>query len=125
MLKAYSEAEGRQIRDLAELEAIPRYVAHLKRSRQWFFQAESLDRFSRDNYPPGEFEKVKRQVYDGVVDTVEKDHAHGFDRVCATTERAAELPLGNTELASYAEVGDKKGVCHHLANEDKVKWVKQ
>ncbi len=125
LLKAYSEAEGRQIRDLAELEAIPKYHEHLKRSRQCFFQAESLDRFSRDNYPPGEFEKVKRQVFDGVIDTVEKDHAHGFERVCATTECAAGLVLGNTELASYAEVGDRKGVCHHLANEDKVKWVKE
>lgn len=125
LLEAYSDAEGRPIRNLAELEATPKYHGHLKRSRQFFFQAEALDRFSRDNYPAGEFEKVKRQVFDGVVDTAERDHAHGFDRVCATTERAAELVLGNTELASYAEVGDKQGVCHHLANEDKLNWVRR
>lgn len=123
LLDAYSDAEKRQIHDLHELESIPKYHSHLKRSRQWFFQAEALDRFSRDNYPVGEFEKVKQQIYDGVVDTAEQEHAHGFDRVCATTSRAAILVLGNSELASFAEIADKQGLCHHLANEDKLKWV--
>lgn len=124
LLDAYGDAERRTISDLSELEKTPRYHEHLKRSRQWFFQAEALDRFSRDNYPTGEFEKVKQQVFDGVIDTVEREHDHGFARVCATTDRAADLVLGNSELASFAEVGDKKGICHHLANEDKVHWVR-
>ena len=71
LLDAYGDVEKRTISGLSELEKTPRYNEHLKRSRQWFFQAEALDRFSRDNYPTGEFEKVKQQVFDGVIDTVE------------------------------------------------------
>jgi hypothetical protein len=124
LLDAYGDAEKRTIPNLNELEKMPRYHEHLKRSRQWFFQAEALDRFSRDNYPNGEFEKIKKQILDGVIDTAEGNHEHGFACVCAATDRAADLVLGNCELASFAEVGDKKGVCHHLANEDKLKWVR-
>ena len=29
---------------------------------------------------------------------------------------------GNNELSQLAEIADKKGVCHHLANEDKLTW---
>jgi hypothetical protein len=84
-----------------------------------------LNRFSRDHYPPGAFEDLKQQVFDGVVDTCEKLFSHGFERVCATTDCAANLALGNSDLAPHASVGDKKGICHHLANEDKLDWIKK
>jgi hypothetical protein len=103
---------------------MPKYHNHLKRSRQWFFQAEALNRFSRDHCPLGEFGRLKQQVFDGVVDVADKDYAHGFERVCATTDRAADLVLGNSILAPVTTVADKKGMCHHLASEDKLDWVR-
>ena len=125
LLNAYGEAENRNIAALDELEAFPKYNSHLKRSRQWFFHAEALNRFSRDHYPPGAFEGLKQQILDGVVDACERQFSHGFEKVCTVTDRAAELVLGNSSLAPLAAVADKKGICHHLANEDKLKWGKQ
>jgi hypothetical protein len=123
LLDAYSEAEQRPFAQANEIEQFPKYNRHLKRSRQWFFQAEALNRFSRDHCPLDEFDRLKQQVHDGVVDVVERVYAHGFERVCATTDRAADLVLGNSTLAPVTTVGDKKGICHHLANEDKLDWV--
>jgi len=125
LLDAYGDALKILIENVTAIETTPKYHRHLKRSRQWFFQAEALNRFSRDHYPPGAFEELKQQVFDGIVDTCEKDYTHGFERVCAATDRASEIVLGNSSLAPLAGVGDKKGLCHHLANEDQLDWVRK
>jgi hypothetical protein len=122
LLDAYGEAENRSIDAISDLEATPRFSSHLKRSRQWFFHAEALNRFSRDHYPPGAFDGLKNQILDGVIDVCERNYAHGYERVCTVTDRAADLPLGNSSLAPLAAIADKKGMCHHLANEDKLHW---
>ena len=40
-----------------------------------------------------------------------------------TTTEAAKTPIDNNPLNSNVSVKDKKGICHHLANEDRLKWV--
>jgi hypothetical protein len=125
LLGAYADAHQTKITQVTHITTIPKFLNHLKRSRQWFFQAEALNRFSRDHYPIGAFDDLKKQILDGVIDTHERDFPHGFDRVCATTDRAADLMLGNNELVPHTAVGDKKGICHHLANEDKLHWLKK
>ena len=125
LIEAYGDAQKVKINSLAELAALTKYNNHFKNSRRWFFQAETLNRFSRDHYPVGAFDELKQQIFDGVVDTCEKDFTHGFERVCATTDRAADLVIGNSDLEPHTGVGDKKGICHHLANEDKLNWVKK
>lgn len=124
LLDAYGDAENTTYDNQSALTTSI-YQQHLQRSREWFYQAETLNRFSRDYFPPGAFDSIKRQVYDGVIDTTERDYKHGFERVSATTDKAATLVFGNSDLAPLAEVGDKKGLCHHLANDDKLTWVKK
>jgi len=125
LLEAYGEAEGKEFKNLDDISTIERFGKHLKRSRQWFFQAEALNRFSRDNYQNGAFEQLKQQVFDGIIDITEKVYPHGFERVCATTDHAGGLALGNSSLAPLAAVADKKGICHHLANDDRLDWAKK
>jgi len=85
--------------------------------------ADSLNRFYRDQFPEGAFEHVKEQVEQGVRNTVLAPHANGYYRVCATLNQAAGLAMAQTEYVYCVQPGDKSGLCHHLANDDKLKWV--
>jgi hypothetical protein len=123
LLRAYTQAVGREL-TWPEVSALQKFSTHLKRSRRAFFRAEELYRFSRDLFPPGAFDRFKRQMYEGIADVVDADHPNGFERVVATTAAAATLQLGNCELNPLVEIGDRHGACHHLANDGVLTWVK-
>lgn len=81
--------------------------------------------FERDTLPDGTsaFEKLKDSVYMGVIDTVESDFSSGFTRVKEVTKTARSLQLSGNPLTSVVEDDDKHGICHHLANDNKITWV--
>ena len=125
LLNAYADAEKSAFAAPKDFASFPYLVEHYKRSRRWFYKAESLNRFSRESYQPGAFEKVKEQVQDGVAEVVTRKHANGLECVDATTSCAGQLQIGNSPLANLVEPGDLKGMCHHLANDGKVEWVRK
>ncbi len=122
LFEAYSDETGQTINNLDALKAYQDHHAHFQRSRKSFYSAESLHRFTRDQLKPGAFEHFKKQIYDGVIDTAQAAHANALARVKATTSFAGTLQLAQNEIARVAEIADKQGACHHLANEDKLKW---
>ena len=96
---------------------------HFNRSREWFYSADSLNRFSRDQVEPGTFEKLKQDILDGVIDTIDDTHEDAFRRVKETTDRAETVTPANSKLTSYVRPADKKGICHHLVNDDELDWM--
>lgn len=122
LLMAYADKERTPIETLEALKQFPSHHSHFQRSRRWFYRAEQLNRFTRDLLPPGSFEKFKQQVMDGVIDTAERDYPNAFERLTATTDTAGHLQVAQDEIGKIAEVADKKGTCHVLANEDKLHW---
>ena len=55
----------------------------------------------------------------------EEDAENGFLRLKKVLDRATDLEITNNPLMSSVKVNDRKGICHHLANErDDVKWKK-
>jgi hypothetical protein len=123
LLDAYADSEKCVFAAPDDISASPHLAEHFKRARRWFFKAESLNRFSRESYPPRTFEKVKEQVHDGIAEVVSGKHGNGLERVDATTACAGQLKVGNSPLAEQVESGDLKGMCHHLANDGKIEWV--
>lgn len=123
LLDAYEDYLKRPLKEVVDLQTEPTVSDHFQRSRTDFFMADSLNRFYRDQFPEGAFDHVKKQVYDGVVETANGPHSDGLARVRATVQQAAQLPLAQTQYTPYVEPGDKKGLCHHLANDDKLRWV--
>lgn len=123
LLEAYSDHTGASltVADLAAYESLHR---HLLRSRERFFHAESLRNFSRDTLPPGQFEGLQEEFYDAVIDTVEDtSHSDGYQRVKAATGLAQQLDSTSNALRQVLGVKDKAGICHQLADEDRIKWV--
>ena len=123
LLEAYSDHKCEQITIdlLVTHEDLHR---HLLRSRERFFHAESLRNFSRDNLPAGQFRVLQEEFYDGVIDNVEDtSHPDGFRRVRTTTSLAQRLDPTNNVLREVLSTKDKAGICHQLADDDRLKWV--
>lgn len=124
LLRAYGDNLKTNIADTNALTPYAEHAGHFQRARTDFFMAESLNRFYRDPFPPGAFEDVKHQVYDGVVETASDSHPCGYSRVKETLKKAVDVVLAVTDYTPYVQPGDRKGLCHHLAQDDKLKWVK-
>lgn len=100
-------------------------IEHLGDSRVEFFSAEALRAFSRDTLPPREFEKLQEEVHSGVRDEVRASHPDGYARLLAVVKTARTLQLTSHPLVSKVSVRDRGGICHQLANEDQVTWVRK
>jgi hypothetical protein len=119
----YSEAAGKPLTP-ADLGGHPQYQQDFLRQRERFYSAESLRNFARDNVPPGTFESLKDETYHAVIDTCEKTHASGLDRMRETLTQAGQTSFPANPLFSVVHVPDKQGICHQLANEDRLIWMK-
>ena len=85
---------------------------------------ELLRNFTRDNIPEdGCFERLQEAIYDGVIDTAEADHQDGFERVKKTIEVARAIQIDSHPLRECLEGYHRSGVCHQLANDDRLTWV--
>lgn len=124
LLAAYGERARRVFVHVEDLAADTRLLAHFERCRLDYFMADSLNRFYRDGFPAGAFEHIKDQVHAGVIDTAEGDYKDGLERISATLEQAVRVQLAANEYTPFVEPGDRKGVCHHLAGEDRLTWVR-
>jgi hypothetical protein len=98
---------------------------HYPRQREAFYSAEALRLFARDSVPAGTFEALKDEVHDGVIETYERDHPMGYTRLSCVLQAAAEVQLTRNALISVTEVRDRKGMCHQLANEDRLIWIRE
>jgi len=125
LLDAYGDAANTQYSNPDELNCHKTYRSHFDRSRERFYCAESLRVFSNDTLPQGEFDKLQEEIYDGVVDIAESSHSNGYERVKATTNQATTININSHPLKSCLKNNDKSGICHQLANNNRLVWVPQ
>jgi hypothetical protein len=125
LFDVYSEKLSVQLSDRSELAKHKEMQEHFNRSRQLFYHAESLRNFPRDSVDPGAFDAIREEIYHGVVDTYEMDYADGLTRVRSTLKHAAMLTPNCNALCIRVQTQDKQGLCHHLANENRLQWVKK
>ncbi|WP_246389376.1 ABC-three component system protein [Microvirga mediterraneensis] len=124
LLEAYADHTKEALADVAGLKKWDKLDKHFQRQRESFYGAEALRVFFRDKVEPGTFESLQEEIYEGVVDTHDKDHLDGYHRVMAVTEVAQALQIEAHPLASCTFPRDRRGICHQLANEDRLKWTK-
>jgi hypothetical protein len=124
LFAAYADHKKADVPNLATLSAWKPLQDHFKRQRECFYHAESLRVFVRDKVEPGTFEGLQEEIYHGVADVCEGEHPDGFERVKAVTSAAQHVPLDAHPLGSCAMVKDRRGICHQLANEKRLKWTK-
>jgi len=122
LFEAYGDHEGAELTTLAALGPFPELVGHYNRQREHFYHAEALRNFARDSVPPGTFDSLQDEVHAGVIDLAEANHDDGLARLNAVTQAATLLPLTENGLISVVKVQDRRGICHQLANVDRLKW---
>lgn len=121
LVDAYSQREGKIFTGYEEVAKHPKQSIHLSRQRERFYDADAFKRFYRDNTDQSVIENFEQEIFYGIVETCEAKHTDALDRVDAVMKQASTVqPSG--PLARHARVQVKQGVCHHFANEDRLKW---
>lgn len=123
LLNAYAEHMRKPVKDIGCLSTNSKLRDHFQRQRIAFYHAESLRVFARDSTPSGTFDSFQENIYVGVIDTHDAPHPDGYMRVCAVTKAARDLQLTSNALIMRAEPIDRDGICHQLANEDRLQWI--
>ncbi len=123
LLDAHGDHLGASCGHARRCETDPCARQDFLRQRERFYHAESLRNFARDTVPEGTFDALKDEVYHGVVDVCEGTHANGFERMRATVTQAAQVAVTSNPLAPAMKAQDRQGICHHLANDDRLTWV--
>jgi hypothetical protein len=122
---AYAQYLKQDLKDLdAGLAAHEGLREHFHDARVEFYSAEGLRAFSRDTLPPGEFEKLQDEVHSGIKDDVRGEYDDGYRRVLAVVKTARALQLTSNPLTTRIHTRDRGGICHQLANDGKLRWVK-
>lgn len=125
LLDAYKDYLKDKNLTLQDIKKYGNLLSHFNRSREEFFSAESLNNFSRDLLPDGTFDEFKNEVYDYVENTLLDTYENGFERVRKVVDKSHDTPVDSTPLKDWIRVRDKAGICHQLANEDKIDWTQK
>ncbi len=98
---------------------------HFISSRQDFYSAELLRVFARNNLGVELFESLKEELFKAVVDVHDKTYPDGLERLRETTQEAIRAQIDTNPLTVCWKVDHRKGLCHRLANEDRLTWVRK
>lgn len=123
LVDVYSEQDPASCSDVDSVSAHVKHGSHFQRQREAFYSAEAFRLYARDSVPDGTYELLQDDVYTGVIDTAEADHPSGLDRLRAVLTQSSQLDLGAHTLISMSTLKDRQGICHQLANADKLTWV--
>lgn len=123
LYNAYNSHSGNIYKDKKDFESEAQYHNHFNRARISFHHAEQLRNFSRDNIAVGTFEDYQDEILSGVIDITEDMTLDGFTKVKKVETEARKLSIESNPLKDVTIVQDKSGVCHQLANENKLKWT--
>lgn len=124
IFEAYADHTKTDVSGLGCLTARQDLTDHFHRQREFFYHAEALRNFARDTVPNGTFEELQSEVYAGVIDVEAAPHADGYARMNTVTQAAVGLSLTSNALLSVTKMQDRKGICHQLANENRLRWRK-
>lgn len=125
LIDVYSEKEPAATFAADSVSSHSKFGGHFQRQRESFYSAEALRLYARDSVPTGTFEALQTDVFSGVVEVAESTHATGMDRLANVLTTSGQLDLSAHALISVSSINDRKGICHQLANEDRLNWVKE
>ena len=122
LLKVYEQDTGQAIAS-AELLALshPEHGADLWKQRVRFYDAEAFGAHYRDQTEPGTVEDFTDQIYQAV-EPVLSIAGPARQRVSDTLQAATSTKTISV-LEPQARPQVKQGVCHQLANDDRIDWV--
>jgi len=120
LLEVYEEVSTAPIASIKDLAGHPQWEKDLQRQRIRFYDAEAFMAHYRDQTEPGTIEDFADQIFDPVEPSLTiEDSAHVRLTNALST---AGIAVPASVLAPQARVRVKQGVCHQLANADRLTW---
>lgn len=104
----------------ADLDTQAAWKADLQKQRVRFYDAEAFMAHYRDQTEPGTIEDFAEQIHDAIEPALDAE-TEAHPRLTAALATAGQAQPASV-LAPRAKVRVKQGVCHQLANEDRVTW---
>lgn len=115
--------ERRFIKDFVEYK-------HFQRQRKDYYRAETVRQASRDLFSAEEidpFEDLKDETYSMIEETIEEVESEpALKKVKKVVDAAGKAPVNRSLLVHiprWIGAEEKKGTCHMLVNEERIKWV--
>ncbi len=123
LLNAYAEFLQKESCNVDDVEEHDKLKRHLRDARIQFYCAESLQKFSRDYLDIGEFERLQNNIFTAIINIIDAEHQHGFSRVVNAVQTAFSVQIDSHPLKERLESADRAGICHQLANNNKLSWA--
>lgn len=130
ILETFAEDAGVQIitkGDLVSKREYSIYKSKFDRYRKDYYAAESIRESLKDTISPEEddaFEELKNETYDAIIDKVEDTYDTSYSRMTKTLEYVCTISLNSllAQIPGWVMASQKKGLCHILVNEEKIRW---
>lgn len=127
LFKIYCEETGKQIQGVNDLSEYKEYLEHFENQRRSFFSADSLEKFSRDNFPdvltPPFIELLSDSLEIVKTNLNLNKNETGYNRLETSVQNLLANGFNSNALSDRITSLDKRGLGNYLANEDKVKWI--
>jgi hypothetical protein len=120
LLEVYSETTGTDIVCVDDLSAHTEWSDDLQKQRVRFYDAEAFMATYRDQTEPGTIESFADQILDAIDPALAM--ARSAHNRLSTALSVAGQSTPASVLAAQAKIRVKQGVCHQLANADRVTW---
>lgn len=127
LFEVYEEDCGQKVNSISDLQGKDPYMKHFIDQRRSFYSAESLEKFSRENFPdahPMPFDDLKDDA-EVVLNTTLQLSAkeNGYRRVLLSNQEIKRQDFSSNPLSLEIKPLDKDGLCHHLVNEERITWI--
>ncbi|MCD9015207.1 ABC-three component system protein [Parachryseolinea silvisoli] len=130
LYKVYSETLNTEIKDAESLKNLNEDLhSHFYDQRKSFYCAESLEVFSRENFSQYEvspFDELKSDAFFIIKNELTFMTSHpGSERLTKSIQAVSKADFSSNPLTMCLELRmpDRAGMCHHMANENKVRWT--
>lgn len=120
----YSEHTQSSVKEAKHFVSDRKINHHFNHSRKCFYSAESLKEFARDSLPGYDhFGDLAQEILDAVQTTLYDVHQDSYAKLNRVCETALSLQITSNILTARMNAADRTGICHHLANEDRIVWI--
>lgn len=108
------------------MKKYPKYYKNFERQRKYYYAAESIRQSTRDIFCDDEFDILKSETFDAIIDACEDYYENGFRRLNEVLKHVTKVHLTQskiTKIPGWVNTAEKKGLCHMLINDNEISWV--
>ncbi|MBJ8422536.1 hypothetical protein KTJ16_14040 [Acinetobacter bereziniae] len=123
LVHAYGERAGVVFESYKEIEDFDEHFSNFKIQRRRFYDAEAFQRYYRDNTAPQTVQQIKDDIFDGIIDNCTyASYKDTLEKIIAILGEVIKIQLSG-DISSHTTNSVRQGLCHHLVNERKIKWI--